>query len=284
MQRGATATRFQGLRVHMTGIKGTGMAALAEVLHHRGAAISGSDVADVFYTDTILRNIGITPFVGFTGDHVDKDVELLIYSAAYDEENPERAEASRRGIPQLSYNELLGSLSRDVRSIAISGVHGKTTTTAMIGMMVDRWGLPATVVVGSAVSGFGGTATIVRGDELFIAETCEYRRHFLHFHPDLVVITSVEADHLDYFRDASDVMDAFTELTSRLPEGGAVVYCADDEGACIVADRAGQTRSDIRLYPYGFSTDGEGGISEYRGVPGEADISHERTGSGAPER
>ncbi len=253
----------------MTGIKGTGMAALAEVLHHRGAAITGSDVADTFYTDTILRKLGISPFVGFSADHVGMDVELLVYSAAYDEDNPERAEALRRGIPQYSYNELLGILSRDVRSLAISGVHGKTTTTAMIGMMVDRWELPATVVVGSAVSGFGGTATLIHGEELFIAETCEYRRHFLHFHPDVVVITSVEADHLDYFRDAADVMDAFTELTLRLPTGGAVVYCADDEGASIVAERAGKERRDIRFIPYGFTAAGEGEISDYRVVPGK---------------
>jgi UDP-N-acetylmuramate--alanine ligase len=252
----------------MTGIKGTGMAALAEILHHRGACISGSDVAEQFFTDGILQRIGIVPRVGFAPDHIAEETQCLIYSAAYDKSNPERQEAMRRGIPQYSYNEVLGMLSRDVKALAVSGVHGKTSTTAMLGMMADRSELPATVIVGSGVAGFGGSATMVGGTDILIAETCEYRRHFLHFHPDVLIVTSVEADHLDYFRDEADVLKAFVEFGTSLPEGGILVYSGDDKGARTVADTLRRNRKDIRFIPYGFTADGAGAVSDYTVRPG----------------
>jgi UDP-N-acetylmuramate--alanine ligase len=144
----------------------------------------------------------------------------LVYSAAYDEDNPERRAAAMRGVTQRSYTEILGTLSREQRSVAISGVHGKTSTTAMAGMMIAESRIAATVVVGSAVGGFGGSATLIKGNELFIAETCEYRRHFLEFSPAILLITSVEADHLDYFRDRADVIDAFVEFGTKVTHGG----------------------------------------------------------------
>ncbi len=268
MTEGPNPFTFDAASIHMTGIKGTGMAALAEILHHRGARISGSDVGEQFYTDIILRRIKIAPLVGFAPEHIDRDVQCLVYSAAYDESNPERREAVRRGIPQFSYNEVLGMLSRNVKSLAVSGVHGKTSTTAMIGMMVDHSNVPATVVVGSAVPGFGGTATLVRGTDILVAETCEYRRHFLHFDPDILIVTSVEADHLDYFKDESDVVNAFVEFGSRLSEGGTLVYCMDDGGARTVADTLRYQRRDIRFIPYGFEATGEGAITDYTVNPG----------------
>ncbi|MEX0741512.1 MAG: UDP-N-acetylmuramate--L-alanine ligase, partial [Phycisphaeraceae bacterium] len=194
--------------------------------------------------------------------HVSPAVELLVYSSAYGEDNPERAEAQRRGIPQYSYTEMLGALSRARRSLAVSGVHGKTTTAAMIGTIVAATDLPATVIVGSAVPTFGGSATLRRGQELLVAETCEYRRHFLDFSPDVLIVTSVEADHLDYYRDYADVLDAFVTFGRSLPPGGTLVYCADDTGASEVARQIGEERSDVVLQPYGFSVPGIGEVSE----------------------
>ena len=252
--------QLHGTAVHLTGIKGTGMAALAEILVDKGAVVTGSDVADRFFTDTLLERVGITPQVGFAPDHVGPGVSLLVYSAAYDESNPERRAAQKRGIPQVSYTQMLGHLSREPRSLAVSGVHGKTTTTAMLGTIIAATSLPATVVVGSAVPTFGGSATLRNGSEYLIAETCEYRRHFLDYHPDVVVVTSVEADHLDYFRDRDDVIDAFVALGHRLPEGGVLVFCADDDGACAVAQRLAQDRPDVVQRPYGFTVEGTGSV------------------------
>ncbi|SIQ70705.1 UDP-N-acetylmuramate--L-alanine ligase [Alkalispirochaeta americana] len=242
--------------VHLTGIKGTGVAALAEVLVSGGASVSGSDGPDTFYTDELLKKIGVTPRVGFSPDHVPPDAEVLVYSAAYGPENPERQEARRRGISQFSYAEALGALSQGRLSLGVGGVHGKTSTTAMLGAMVARTDLPATVVVGSAVPSFGGSATLLQGRDLLIAETCEYRRHFLSFAPDVAIVTSVEADHQDYFPLLEDMIEAFVEYTLRISSGGTLVYCADDAGACEVARRASIQRGDLTLLPYGFSAEG----------------------------
>lgn len=247
---------FYDRAVHLTGVKGTGIAAIAEVLVGEGARVTGSDVAETFYTDELLARIGVVPRVGFSAEHIPADASLLVYSAAYDRDNPERREAERRGIPQLSYAEMLGSLSRSRLSLGVSGVHGKTTTTAMLGTMVANSGLPVTVIVGSAVPSFGGSATLRQGDEVLIAETCEYRRHFLLFSPVVAIITSVEPDHQDYYRDRADIVGAFEEYAMHVASGGAVVYCADDRGAQEIASRVRSRRPDLAVVPYGFSADG----------------------------
>ncbi|MFW5643368.1 MAG: UDP-N-acetylmuramate--L-alanine ligase [Alkalispirochaeta sp.] len=263
-----TPSNYKGATIHMTGIKGTGMAALAEILHRAGAHVTGSDVEERFFTDDLLEAIGITPLIGFDGAHVPPDASLLVYSAAYSDDNPERREARKRGIPQRSYTEMLGDISRTRTAVAVSGVHGKTTTTAMLGVMVDASAVPATVVVGSGVPGFGGSATLVKGEDVLIAETCEYRRHFLDYDPDILLVTSVEEDHLDYYRDFEDVISGFVEFGSKLPAGGTLVYCHDDPGATTVAAMLRETRPDLTIVPYGFTCQGIGSISGYRSSPG----------------
>ncbi|POR01777.1 hypothetical protein AU468_07415 [Alkalispirochaeta sphaeroplastigenens] len=250
------ASIVQARAVHLTGIKGTGVAALAEILVGEGVAVSGSDGPDTFYTDELLAKIGVIPRAGFQADHIPPGAEALVYSAAYGPDNPERLEARRRGLPQFSYAEALGALSRGRISLGVSGVHGKTSTTAMLGAMVAGTTVPATVVVGSAVPAFGGSATLRQGQRMLIAETCEYRRHFLSFAPDVAIITSVEADHQDYFPGLEDILAAFEEYALSISSGGALVYCADDPGACEVARRVSARREDLRLLPYGFSARG----------------------------
>lgn len=247
----------------MTGIKGTGMAALAEILVDRGAQVSGSDVAERFFTDDLLAALGVTPSIGFDAAHVSPDTELLVYSSAYDETNPQRQEALRRGIPAFSYPQMLGALSQAQPSLAVAGVHGKTSTTAMIGAIVRAGRLPGTVVVGSAVPDFGGSATLRQGGAFLVAETCEYRRHFLDFHPQTLLVTSIEPDHLDYYRDAEDVAAAFRSLADRLPHSGTLVSCADDPGARELAAWAGESRPDLRRISYGRAADADLRITDY---------------------
>lgn len=256
MQSVATADSFRNAVVHLTGIKGTGVAALAEVLVASGARVSGSDGPDVYYTDELLARLGIEPRVGFSPDNIPGEASVLIYSAAYGPENPERREAERRGIPQLSYAQALGLLSRSRVSLAVSGVHGKTTTTAMLGTLIKDTGVPADVIVGSAVPSFGGSATLRQGTDVLIAETCEYKRSFLEFSPAVVIVSSVEMDHQDYYRDLADVLSAFEEFAGTLHQSGALVYCADDEGAREVARRVQGNRPDVTLVPYGFTASG----------------------------
>lgn len=243
---------LSGARIHMVGIKGTGMCALAELLLRAGARITGSDVADVFYTDEILRAIGAPFSEGFDAGNLPADAELVVHSAAYAaDSNPELAEAARRGLPAMKYTDALGSLSGRFDSSAIAGVHGKTTTTALCGVLARAAALPAQILAGSAVGDFGGRSTLSLGDRCFIAETCEYRKHFLSFRPRRIVLTSVESDHQDFFPTYESIRDAFVEFIGKLPPGGTLVYCADDPGAAEVASIAAGQRRDILLVPYG---------------------------------
>jgi len=247
---------LSGARIHLVGAKGTGMAALAELLAAEGASLSGSDVPDRFYTDAILASIGIGVLPGFEASRV-AGKDLVIYSAAYSRErNPELAAALSAGIPLMSYPEALGAYSGRFDSSGIAGVHGKTTTTAMCGAILEALALPATVLVGSAVSSFGGRCTLRLGGRFFVAETCEYRRHFLNFKPNRIVLTSVDHDHQDYFPTYADILSAFVEYGRLLPPGGELIYCADDRGAVEAAAAIGSERRDIALVPYGENAEG----------------------------
>jgi len=253
-----------GFRIHLVGAKGTGVCALAELLVGAGAVVTGSDVDDTFYTDEVLAAIGV-PVSPFSADNVRGGVDLVIYSKAYSAaSNPELAEAEAVGVPTMSYPEALGSLSASRDSSGVCGVHGKTTTTALAGVMARAAGLPTAVLVGSAVGAFGGRSTITMGNELLIAETCEYRRSFMAFKPRRVVLTSVEPDHQDYYPDYEAIRAAFVEYLSALPPGGAVVYCADDPGAVDAWSLAKVARPDLRGVPYGYTAPGDFGMEGYR--------------------
>lgn len=249
---------FGGKTYFLVGIKGTGMAALAELLVSWGAEVTGSDVPDRFYTDEILESLGITVAEGFSVENLPAFCDEVVYSAAYDPEHHEELlAAGERGIPLTVYPEFLGKISSLADSSAVAGVHGKTTTTALAGTLLKKIGFPVSVLVGSAVSGFGGRSTYIGGERYFLAETCEYRRHFLHFRPRQIVLTSVEPDHLDYFTNYEDIKSAFVEFAGLLPEDGTLIYCADDPGAVEVAEEIRVKKPGVRRAPYGESAEGD---------------------------
>jgi UDP-N-acetylmuramate--alanine ligase len=251
-----------GRHIHITGIKGTGCAALAEILCGRGDFVSGSDTTDVFYTDALLSALGITP-KPFSPDNITPDISLVIYSAAYNpKEHPELLEAQRKGVPCVSYPEALGRVSEESFSAGIAGVHGKTTTTALTGVLARALDLPATVLAGGAIPAFapepGGLPRCVmsNGSRYFAAETCEYKKHFMFFHPRVIALTSVESDHQDFFPAFADIQRAFVDYILLLPEGRTLIFCADDPGAAETAAIAAQKRPDIEMIPYGESAPG----------------------------
>ncbi len=263
-------TTIKGLSIYLVGAKGTGMTALAEILHNKGAKLTGSDVPDVFYTDSILHSLGIPVFENFDARHVTSDIDLVIHSAAYSREtNPELREANARNIPIFTYPEALGALSLHSRSAGIAGVHGKTTTTAMAGILIEALSIPASVLAGSAIANFNGRCTLIAGDRYFVAETCEYRKHFLNFKPWWIVLTSVESDHQDYFPTYESIRDAFVEYAMSLPIGGNLIFCADQKGATEVAAIVLQSRNDLHFVEYGFSARGRYKIKEYKTSEGE---------------
>ncbi|HWP68433.1 MAG TPA: UDP-N-acetylmuramate--L-alanine ligase, partial [Rectinemataceae bacterium] len=234
------------------------MAALAEILTAKGSVLSGSDVPDTFYTDAILRSIGMKVNQSFDADNIDASVDAVIYSDAYNpSSNPELIEALKKGIPTFSFAQALGALSRLSDSSGISGVHGKTTTTAMTGSILKAMDCPVTVLTGSAVSSFGDRCTIILGDKYFVAETDEYRRHFMHFSPRRILLTSVESDHQDFYPTYDSILQAFKDYGLSLAKGGSLVYCADNPGAIEVAVFLATKRPDIKLVPYGFNAEGQ---------------------------
>lgn len=246
------------------------MAALAEILLSRGAEITGSDIAEKFYTDRILQELGIAYKESFSEKSIDRGIRLVIHSPAYSpEENVELQAALSAGIPVMTFPEALGDLSAQYDSSGISGVHGKTTTAAIAGILLKYLDLPATILVGSEVAAFGGRSSLVQGDRYFVAETCEYRRHFLYFFPKRLVITNIEPDHLDYYHDQEDLISAFTSYALNLASGGALIYCADNAGALEAVKRISRKRDDLKYIPYGLTAEGLYRLAEIKTAPGE---------------
>ncbi len=258
---------LQGVHIHFVGIKGTGMAALVEILFHNGAVITGSDVEERFYTDEILEKLGLKA-LPFSEKNITDKTQFVIYSSAYKlDKNPDLIEAVRRGLPCLLYTEALGSYSQRAYSCGICGVHGKTSTTGLTGTILKELDLPSQVLAGSIINSFGNTCTYTSplikdsaascvssdgsGKNIFVAETCEYQRHFMSFCPQKIILTSVESDHQDYYPTYNDIRDAFVDYICKLPEGGTLIFCADDKGAVETAGIAAAKRPDIQLVPYG---------------------------------
>ncbi|MDR0663355.1 MAG: UDP-N-acetylmuramate--L-alanine ligase [Spirochaetaceae bacterium] len=257
--------------VYFIGIKGTGMCALAELLSGAGARVSGSDTDEVFYTDAILKDLHIPYFESFDPSRIRDGIDLVIHSAAYSaEKNPEIAEALRRGFPVVKYTDALGAYSALFDSSGVAGVHGKTTTTLIAGTLLAAAALPARVLAGSASASFGERSTISAGDKYFVAETCEYRKHFLSFHPRRVLLTGVESDHQDFFPDYRAIRDAFVEYGDKIESGGELIYCADDPGARETAELIQKKRSDIKYTEYGFNALGSYKIRNYKTGNGES--------------
>jgi UDP-N-acetylmuramate--alanine ligase len=261
---------LEGVSIYLVGIKGQGMTALAEILHARGASVSGCDTHERFYTDAILKRLGIPYFEGFSADHIQSDFCCIIYSVAYSpESNPELRAAMDMGLPLITYPEALGMLSRHGDFSGISGVHGKSTTTAITGVILMALGLPVTVLTGTEVPNFGHRSSLIMGTDFLIAETDEFRRNFLNYSPDRVVITSIESDHLDYYRDLEDILDAFAAYADSLPEGGALIYNTDDRNVRRVVNRLSKERSDLRFISYGRQAEGRYRIEDINAGQGK---------------
>ncbi len=252
-----------GYQIFMVGIKGTGMAALAELLTKQGAIITGSDIPQRFFTDELLEKAGIPFVTEFRAENITIDIQIVIHSSAYSvDENPELLRARSLNLPILIYTEALGYISSLSFSVGIAGIHGKTTTTALTGTIIKELELPASTLVGSGVPSFDGSAIHVKDNKYFIAETCEYFRHFLSFHPNIVLVTSLEMDHPDYFKDYEDIVDAFLSYIKNIQSGGELIYCVDDRGAVDLYERAKELRDDIVYTGYGLEATGDYKIIE----------------------
>ncbi|MFA6503270.1 MAG: Mur ligase domain-containing protein [Candidatus Paceibacterota bacterium] len=208
-------------KIHFVGIGGIGMSALAQMLSRGGDDITGSDREESPVTE-LLEAKGIRVAIGQQADNVPVGAQLVVYSDAVPEDNPERARAAALGIPQNSYFELLGKVSAGKRTIAVAGTHGKTTTTGMLAAILRDAGAKPTAIIGSLVKDFG--SNFLHGDsDLFVVEACEYRDHLLELAPSVLVITNLEWDHTDYFPSLEALQTTFRKAIERVPADGVIV-------------------------------------------------------------
>ncbi|AEN74601.1 UDP-N-acetylmuramate--L-alanine ligase [Rhodothermus marinus SG0.5JP17-172] len=229
--------------VHMVGIGGIGMSSIAEVLLLRGFRVTGSDLKRSEITERLER-LGAVVYEGHRPEHVG-DADVVVYSSAVrPQENPETLEALRRRIPLIPRAEMLGELMRMKFGIGVAGTHGKTTTTSMVGLVVSEGGFDPTIIVGGKVAAFESNAVAGEGD-IIVIEADEYDRTFLRLTPTLAVVTSIEPEHLDIYRDLDDLMAAFRQFAGSVPFFGAAILCLDDPN---VQALVGQLDRRVRTY------------------------------------
>jgi UDP-N-acetylmuramate--alanine ligase len=218
-----------GTRVHFVGIGGVSMSALAELLHQRGCHISGSDRQASALTDR-LKTLGISIKIGHAAENI-QNADVVIYTSATDPTNPERQAATQKNVPLVRRAELLGYLTQSHPTICIAGTHGKTTTTAMVGAVLEAGGLDPTLLVGGIVQGLENNLKIGKGP-YWVIEADEYDRTFLSLKPTVAVVTTLEADHLDCYKDLNDIRNTFEQFINLLPSHGCAILCCDEPEIC----------------------------------------------------
>ena len=257
-------------RVHLIGIGGIGVSAVAKLLRKQGVKVSGSDATRSEITDE-LKKAGAEIFIGHVAEQVPAEADLVIYSSAIPETNAERAEARRLGILQLNNFEFLGAWTEDKQPVLVCGTHGKSTTTALLGSACLEAHWDPTVIVGSRVPFFPEGNIFFGQRDLVIIEGDEYERHFLAFHPSGVIINNIEWDHTDIFPTLENLITAFRDLLHRVRDGGLVVANADDPriGTLIGEERQRLEARKVRIRTFGFASHADVQIVDHTPKAGE---------------
>ena len=233
--------------IHMVGIGGIGMSGIAEILLLRGYKVTGSD-SNLSETTKRLEELGAKVFKGHSASNIEGADVVVYTSAVKAEDNVETRESIKQQVPTIKRSEMLAELMRMKFGIGIAGTHGKTTTTTMTGHVVQDGSFDPTIIVGGRVHSFDKTNAVVGKGDIIIVEADEYDRTFLQLSPSMAVITNIEAEHLDIYKDLEDVKEAFTEFANKVPFYGAVILCLDDENVrSILPDITRRTLS------YGFT-------------------------------
>jgi UDP-N-acetylmuramate--alanine ligase len=231
-------------RIHFVGIGGIGMSGIAELLANLGYAVSGSDARRSATTDR-LETLGIAVFEGHAAGNVG-DADVVVFSSAVKPGNPELVEAQQRAIPVIPRAEMLAELMRLRFAIAVAGSHGKTTTTSMIALVMERAGLDPTAVIGGRLRAFGSNARL-GGGPYMVAEADESDRSFLMLWPSIAVMTNIDYEHMESYRDFAELQAAFADFANKVPFYGSVIACADDPNLVAVLPRLKR-----RLVTYGL--------------------------------
>jgi len=230
------------MKIHCIGIGGIGVSALAQYYLAKGHEVSGSDLVASEITD-LLKEKGIEVMIGNSAENIKEGIDMVVYSPAVQKDNAEYKKAAELGIALKSYPEALGELTREYETIAVAGAHGKSTTTAMIGLMLEKAGFDPTVIVGTLVREFGNSNFREGKGKYLVIEACEYDGSFLEYSPKIEVITNIDKEHLDYFGDFETVVKTFKDFIVKLPEDGYLVANGDDKN--LVEISAGNFKTEF---------------------------------------
>lgn len=248
--------------VHFIGIGGISMSGLAKILLHNNIKVSGSDMASSDMTQ-LLEKIGAKITIGQTKENIENP-DLVVYTAAIAEDNPELMEARSRGIRTIERSVFVGELMKGYNtSVAVAGTHGKTSTTSFLSHIFLSADTDPTIMVGGELDAIGGNIRCGKNDYMLL-EACEYHRSFLEFFPQVGIILNVEADHLDYFRDIDDIIDAFADFGALIPEDGALIVNKEDKNSIKATNKAtckvitaGYKDADYNAENISFDADGK---------------------------
>ncbi|MDP3880914.1 MAG: UDP-N-acetylmuramate--L-alanine ligase [bacterium] len=246
-------------RIHMVGIKGVGMTALAQLLNTRSVKLTGSDSNEKFFTDKVLKKVGIKPKT-FAKENISKDIDLVVSSAAYfmpskivgkgkSIKNEEVERALELGIPVFSYPQALGEFAKDYKLLAVAGSHGKSTTSAMLAWSLQKAGFSPSAVIGTRVNGWESNGRVGKGEYL-VVEADEYREAFLNYSPYGLIITNIDYDHPDYYKGEAAYNRAFKRIASKVDKHGFVVGFGDDPKVAAILSHA--RNKGLRTASYGF--------------------------------
>lgn len=257
-------------KIHFIGIGGVSMSGLAEILLERGYKVSGSDAKNSPTTDKLKKN-GAEIYIGQKAENIN-NVDLVIYTAAISDDNPELMKAKELNITLMTRAEFLGLIMKGHKyNVAISGTHGKTTTTSMISHITLKENLDPTILVGGDLDIINGNVRTGKS-EYFITEACEYKASFLEFFPYIGIILNIDADHLDYYKDIDDIQNTFSKFVTLIPNDGYLIANADDIRTAEVASKAkcnvvsfGIENGTIRAKNISYNNHGCGSFDVYEG-------------------
>ncbi len=236
-------------KIHFIGIGGIGLCAIARLMKEKGKEVSGSDLSPSLMTDK-LEKAGIKIYIGQSEENISQDMDLIIYTTAVPENNPELKKARKIEIKTITYPESLGLIFNKKLGIAVCGTHGKSSVSAIAGLLLDDAKLDPSIVVGSIVPRYDNNLRIGEG-KYFLTEACEYERSFLSLYPKIIILNNIELDHTDYYKDIEDMKSTFEEFIEHLPRDGTLIMNGDDKTASSIKHhtyrQAGQASSVIRF-------------------------------------
>lgn len=248
-------------KIYFIGIGGIGTSAIARYMKAAGKEVVGSDLKPSRVTED-LEKLGIRVNYAQVAENITDDIDLVVYTVSIPKINPELANVLEKGIRAITYAESLGLVFNGKSGIAICGTHGKSTTSAMVGAVLEDGGIDPSVFVGSIVPRYGGNLHIGAGAN-FVAEACEYNRNFMSLYPRMVVLNNVELDHTDCYKDIGEMKESFLDFARHLPDDG-VLFAGEDENAGEVTSRIKEEKPGLQVFRFGKGDDNDFYFKDFR--------------------